>query len=200
MTLVEVLMVIIGVALIIVALIFPFYVHSRPTTGLLCMNNLKQVNEALELYSKDHKNKFPDLDQQSGNNGPDAMFLLYSLNYIRQSNLFVCPEVARQREKQRHFYQKKFVPQISRAFFVSNGNDYAYYDGISTESATIPILADRFAWTNRQAMESKLLNHPEGKIIAAFTDGHVESVRPNIIIGTTLTPPWSKVLDPIRVP
>jgi prepilin-type N-terminal cleavage/methylation domain-containing protein len=200
LTIIEILVVVAIVVILIGFLLPSLATYNRRPTFVMCKNNMRHVTAALALYAQEHNINFPDLDQQPGNAGSSALILLSSLNYVESTNAFICPAVAQRREKQRHFYQKRFVPQLNKAFFVSNGNDYAYYDGLSVGSATNAILADRFAWTNRAGIDDKILNHSRGMINVGFTDAHVDWIKPNIIIGTNLTPPWSKVLDPIRVP
>ncbi|MDB6112393.1 MAG: hypothetical protein JWR69_4143, partial [Pedosphaera sp.] len=112
----------------------------------------------------------------------------------------ICPEVANRREKERAWFGKRFVPSLDRAFFQSNGNDYAFYDGLSNNTATNILLAERFAWTNRNMVNPNLLNHPNGAVNLAFSDGHAELAKRDRVIGTNLTPTWSALQDPIRRP
>ena len=197
MTLLEVLIVIAIVALLI-AMILPILSDGRPALGPRCMNKARQIALAAAMYAEDSKGRFPNLDSLPGNDGPAALSLL--LPYKLQTNSFICPFVARQREKDRPLYRARFVPQLNRAFFQSNGNDYAYYDGLKTGGYTNVILADRFAWTNRSLLAPQLLNHPGGRINTAFVDGHGESVRSNVVLGANFDPPWSAVQDPLRRP
>jgi prepilin-type processing-associated H-X9-DG protein len=197
MTLLEVLIVIATVA-VLIAMILPTFSDGRPAPGPRCKMNEKQIALAATLYADDSKGRFPNLDSLQGNDGPAALSLL--LDYKVQTNCFICPFVGRQREKDRPWYRARFIPELDRAFFQSNGNDYAYYDGLKTGGVTNVILADRFAWTNRSLLAAPLLNHSGGRINAGFVDGHVEPVRSDVVLGANLDPPWSCVQDPLRRP
>jgi hypothetical protein len=198
MTVIE-LLVVIAVIAILAALVLPIITigHSRP--HLTCHNRLRQIALAASLYASDHKGRFPNLDQQPGNDGP-AVLLLLTPYLQNRTDIFICPGVAMQREKGRGWFGKRFVPSLDRAFFQSNGNDYAFYDGLSNNIATNMLLADRFAWTNRSMVNSNLLNHPDGRVSLAFSDGHAEWAKRDRVIGTNLTPNWSALQDPIRRP
>jgi len=196
LTVIEVLVVILTIV-VFAGLVLPMLSRSRKALGPQCSNNQRQIALAAIMYAEDSRPAFPNLDSSPGNDGPVALSLL--TNYVgRGTNLFLCPFVAKQREKDRPWYQKKFVPELNRAFFQSNGNDYAYYDGLVSGSPTNAILADRFAWTNRYATNIGFLNHPGGRVNVAFADGHGENFRPDMLVGTNLAPVWSAIQDPLR--
>jgi prepilin-type N-terminal cleavage/methylation domain-containing protein/prepilin-type processing-associated H-X9-DG protein len=194
-TLLEVL-VCVAIIFILIALLLPVLGRGDKTPNTLCLSNQRQLAIAALMYHNDNKSLFPNLDSLLGNDGPIALSLL--TNYIGQrTNLFMCPFVVRQREKERSVFQKKFVPVFDPSFFRSNGNDYAYYDGVVTNALTDAFIADRFAWTNRFAPSLPSWNHAKGRINAAFVDGHVENLRPDRIVGEDYDPAWSAVQDPI---
>jgi prepilin-type processing-associated H-X9-DG protein len=196
MTLIEVLVVIVMIA-IAVALFLPALSTGGPGFASRCRSNERQLGIAAVMYSDDSKGRFPNLDTTPGNDGPVALSLLTS--YVHgQTNLFICPFVARRRESERPWYRSPFVPALNRQFFHSNGNDYAYYDGVPSATSNYAIIADRFAWTNRAFIKSNLLNHPKGAIYVGFGDGHVEMLPVRTVVGTNLTPSWSARQDPIR--
>ncbi len=198
MTLVEVLIVLL-ILVVAAMLLLPARIGGGPSSLIQCLNNQKQIALAAQMYEDDNKKGFPNLDQLAGNDGPVALTLI--TNYHRQTSIFMCPFVVRQREKKNPpWYREKFVPELNTAFFRSNGNDYAYYDGLLPGSPTNAILADRFAWTNRFVTNKTLKNHSGGRINAAFADGHAEMLRPDRILGTNLTPAWSAIQDPILRP
>ncbi|MDB6016444.1 MAG: N-terminal cleavage protein [Pedosphaera sp.] len=170
--------------------------HKSPTTG--CLQNLKLIGVGSIMYAEDNSHKLPNLDQLPGNDGPAALFLI--TRYIRETNSFICPWVAKKREADRPWYRDKFVPELNRAFFQSNGNDYAYYDSLRVDSNMVAVAADRFAWTNRSNVLAKLLNHPDRRVNVAFSDGHAERFRSASVIVTNLVPAWSAVQDPLRRP
>jgi prepilin-type N-terminal cleavage/methylation domain-containing protein/prepilin-type processing-associated H-X9-DG protein len=194
-TLLEVL-VCVAIIAILAAMLLPALDRGGKSPLTSCLSNQRQIAIAAWLYHDDNKSLFPNLDSLSGNDGPVAFLLL--TNYVGQrTNLFMCPLVVRQREKERTLFQKKFVPVLDSSFFRSNGNDYAYYDGVTTNVLTNAFIADRFAWTNRFAPNLPSWNHAKGKINAAFIDGHVENLRADRIIGSDYDPAWSAVQDPI---
>jgi competence protein ComGC len=164
-TIIEVL-VIVAIIALLVTMILPMFETHGPAFTVRCMSNQRQVAIAAVMYSEDSKGRFPNLDSLPANDGPAALSLL--LHYESQTNTFICPFVARQREKDRPWYRARFVPQLNRAFFQSNGNDYAYYDGLTNGGYTNVILADRFAWTNRSLLAPQLLSHPGGRINACL--------------------------------
>jgi prepilin-type N-terminal cleavage/methylation domain-containing protein/prepilin-type processing-associated H-X9-DG protein len=196
LTLLEVLVCLV-IILILAAMLLPASSRSGKPMSPLCMNNQRQIAVAAILYQND-RHRFPNLDSRSGNDGPLALSFL--TNYLRnQPNLFMCPFVVRQRERDRAWYQKRFVPELNAAFFYSNGNDYAYYDGVPTNGFTNALIADRLAWTNRSASSLWTWGHGtlKGRINAAFVDGHVESLKADKTVGGDYTPAWSAQQDPL---
>jgi prepilin-type N-terminal cleavage/methylation domain-containing protein/prepilin-type processing-associated H-X9-DG protein len=194
LTLLEVL-VCVAILVILGAMLLPGLGGNRKSLISWCMSNQKQVALAAILYHVDNHGAFPNLDSTSGNDGPVSLIMV--TNYLKQTNVFMCPLVVRQREAERSWYQSKFVPVLNASFFRSNGNDYAYYDGVVTNALTNAFIADRFAWTNRFAPNLPSWNHAKGRINAAFVDGHVENLRPDRIAGEDYDPAWSAVQDPI---
>lgn len=193
------LLVVTAIVAILVAMLLPTLSGSRKAFLPQCLNNQRQLALSAFMYAEDAKKLFPNLDKLLGNDGPVALTLLS--NYLGlQTNKFMCPFVVRQREIDRPWHRGIFVPELNAAFFRSNGNDYAYYDGLMSSSSTNAILADRLAWTNRLATNKASTSHVSGRINAAFADGHAETLRPDRILGTNLTPIWSAVHDPIRRP
>jgi type II secretory pathway pseudopilin PulG len=199
-TLIELLL-LIAILCALGGLLLPMFTGSDRSPTTACLQNLKQIALGSALYAEDNTkdtNQFPNLDQPPGNDGPVALSLL--TNYIRDTNTFICPWVAKKREANRPWYRDKFIPVLNRAFFQSNGNDYAYYDGLKLGSNTFVLAADRFAWTNRSNVVAKLLNHPNPRVCVAFSDGHAEQAKPTSVIGTNYLPAWSAVQDPLRRP
>ncbi len=196
LTLVE-LLVSVAVLAIIAALLLPALGTGHPSgLGMRCMNSQRQIAVAAILYENDH-HRFPNLDSASGNDGPFALSSL--TNYLgNRTNLFMCPFVIRQRERDRAWYQKRFVPELNAAFFCSNGNDYAYYDGVPTSGLTNALIADRLAWTNRSASNLWFGGHYFGRINVGFADGHAENLKADRVVGANYTPAWSALQDPIR--
>jgi prepilin-type N-terminal cleavage/methylation domain-containing protein/prepilin-type processing-associated H-X9-DG protein len=165
--------------------------------SVACMSNQKQIAIAALIYQNDRK-ELPNLDSAAGNDGPIALSLL--TNYLScRTNLFMCPFVVRQREQDRAWYQARFVPELNTAFFRSNGNDYAYFDGAPTNGYTNAFIADRLAWTNRSASSLWTWGHGtlKGRINAAFVDGHAESLKADKTVGGDYTPAWSARQDPV---
>jgi prepilin-type N-terminal cleavage/methylation domain-containing protein/prepilin-type processing-associated H-X9-DG protein len=193
-TLLEVLVCIV-IFLILWAMLLPQMTGQRKAAGPICRNNQRQIAIAALMYQNDNNNAFPDFDSSPGNDGPVALAMV--TNYLKQTNVFMCPFVVRQREAERSWSQSKFVPVLNASFFRSNGNDYAYYDGVITNVLTNAVIADRFAWTNRFVTNLWSWNHAKGRINAAFIDGHVEDLRPDRIVGEDYDPAWSAVQDPI---
>jgi prepilin-type N-terminal cleavage/methylation domain-containing protein/prepilin-type processing-associated H-X9-DG protein len=197
-TLIEVL-VVLAILVILAGALLPTFKGPRRALLPQCMGKQRQIGVALSMYASDSRNLFPNLDTLPGNDGPSALTLV--TNYLNhQTNVFMCPFSANQRERDRPWYRARFIPELNAEFFRSNGNDYAYYDGLSLEPSTNPIVADRFAWTNRFAATNSPTSHASGRINATFADGHVETLRPDRILGTNLTPMWSVKQDPIRPP
>lgn len=195
-TLIE-LLVVIAIVAILFAMLLPMHGGHGGSLMIQCLSNQKQLALSAFMYADDSKKGFPNLDNLPGNDGPVTLTLI--TNYLnRRTNLFMCPFVVRQREADRPWYREKFIPELNAAFFRSNGNDYAYYDGLMASSPTNAILADRLAWTNRLAAGKAPGDHVGGRINVAFADGHVEMLRSNQVVGADYTPAWSSVQDPIR--
>lgn len=190
LTLIE-LLIIVAIIAILIAVIFPPIHRGRPTFLTACMTNQRQLAMGLLIYSEDNKQAFPNLDDLSGNDGPIALSLI--TNYVKQTNVFMCPAVMHQREKSRSWFADRFVAALNPAFFRSNGNDYAYYDGLNvTMPSTNALIADRLAWTNRPPNNI----HGTGRAVAGFLDGHAEVLRQDRVIGADYQPPWSAQQDP----
>lgn len=197
-TLAEVL-VCLAILFVLALMILSMFSRGGQALTIRCINNQKQLALGVLIYAGDNKDRFPNLDEQSGNDGPIALLFLTNL-VAGQTNLFMCPFVVNKREKDRSWYQKRFTPSLTKEFFRSNGNDYAYYDGALCASNTNAFIADRMAWTNRSSSDTNLLNHPNRRLNAAFIDGHVENIRVNETVGSEYNPTWSAVQDPIRRP
>ena len=182
---------------IVAAMILPALNRGAPSHSSACLSNQRQIVIAATLYQNDQNGTFPNLDSASGNDGPIALSLLtnYSAN---RTNLFMCPLVVRQREKERPWYRDRFVPLFDANFFGSNGNDYAYYDGALTNGYTNALIADRLAWTNRSDNRLWARTHLHGRIVVGFVDGHGEIIKAGRVVGADYTPPWSVLQDPIR--
>jgi prepilin-type N-terminal cleavage/methylation domain-containing protein/prepilin-type processing-associated H-X9-DG protein len=191
------LLICVAIVAILAALLLPTISTGHPRGfGMGCMNHQRQIVQAGFLYQSDRK-KFPNLDSAPGNDGPLALSFL--TNYLsNQTNLFMCPFVIHQRERDRAWYQKRFFPELNAAFFCSNGNDYAYYDGVPTNGFTNALIADRLAWTNRSASNLWAGGHYYGRINVGFVDGHVENLKADSVVGAEYTPAWSALQDPIR--
>lgn len=193
-TLIE-LLVCLGIISILAAILLPANRGRRSGLGV-CLVNQKQLAINALLYQGDNKGVFPNLDTLPGNDGPVALSLLTNYS-ARWSNLFMCPFVVGQREKERPWYRDKFVPVLDAGFFRSNGNDYAYYDGALTNSSTNAFIADRLAWTNRTSTNLLTWGHANGRINAAFVDGHAENLRADLTVGKEYNPAWSATQDPV---
>lgn len=189
------LIVCLAIIAILAALILPALSRGDRSPSLACLSNQKQIVVAAILYQNEREGAFPNLDSASGNDGPIALSLL--TNYTaNRTNLFMCPFVVQQRERERPWYRKEFIPVFDGNFFRSNGNDYAYYDGVLTNSYTNALMADRLAWTNRSNLGA--WSHFHGRINVGFVDGHAESIKAHRVIGADYIPAWSGLQDPIR--
>ena len=54
-----------------------------------CISNLKNIGEAIHVYSIDNSERFPYIDASS--TGKETLALLHNLEYIHNENLYVCP-------------------------------------------------------------------------------------------------------------
>ncbi len=191
------LLVVVVVLFIAALLVLPMLSNGgRPITPV-CLNNQRQIALCAIIYKEDHGGRFPNLDHLPGNDGP--VTLAATTNYLKRLDVFMCPFVTKQREDNQRWFQKKFAPEFDASFFRSNGNDYAYYDGLVAASSTNPIVGDRMAWTNRSAFKPGKLTHAR-RINVAFSDGHAENLRPDRVVGGFYDPPWSAVQDPLLRP
>jgi prepilin-type N-terminal cleavage/methylation domain-containing protein/prepilin-type processing-associated H-X9-DG protein len=187
----------IAIIAILVALTLPTICRGERSPTFACVSNQRQVLIAAILYRNDQNDSFPNLDTASGNDGPITLSFL--TNYAaNRTNAFMCPFVVRQRERERPWYRERFVPTLDANFFRSNGNDYAYYDGVPTNSSSNGLIADRLAWTNRSGINLGAGSHFHGRINVGFADGHCETVKADSVVGAHYTPAWSVLQDPIR--
>jgi prepilin-type N-terminal cleavage/methylation domain-containing protein len=86
-TLIE-LLVVIAIIAILAGILFPVYANARRTARKTqCMNNLKQIGVALDIYAQDHDHRYPLGVDSQGN------YWYASLqSYIRTKDVFACPE------------------------------------------------------------------------------------------------------------
>ena len=193
----------IAILAIVFAMLLPTMHRPGPASTPSCLSNQKQIAFGLLLYNEDFKTGFPNLDNLTGNDGPIALQTV--TNYIKNINNFMCPATISQRRKARSWRQQPFAPVFDATFFRSNGNDYAYYDGVITSAFTNVFLSERLAWTNRLAWKSRpgIIDgpaHANGRVSAAFGDGHAEMLNPNRVVGEKYDPPWSTVQEPLLRP
>ena len=191
------LLICLAIIAILAAMILPALNRGDPSPSTACLSNQRQIVVAASLYLSDQRAAFPNLDSTSGNDGPIALSLL--TKYLgNRTNLFMCPLVIRERERERPWYRERFVPTFDASFFRSNGNDYAYYDGLLSNASTNALIADRLAWTNRSNNKLWSRTHWHGRIAVGFVDGHAENIKPDGVVGADYTPAWSAVQDPVR--
>lgn len=86
-TLVEVLIVILVLA-VLVAMLLPSLSRSGKAPLLQCLNNQKQIGLAALLYAEDSKRLFPNFDNLPGNDGPVAFALI--TKYLSDKPTFSC--------------------------------------------------------------------------------------------------------------
>ena len=76
--------VVLGIIAVLASILFPVIMKAKKKALLAqCSSNLRQLSQALTMYSIDHNR---DVESY-----PDYLTDLYTLGYVRNINLFVCP-------------------------------------------------------------------------------------------------------------
>jgi prepilin-type processing-associated H-X9-DG protein len=124
-------------------------------SGIYCMNNIKQLNLGLMMYSSDNKDQFP-----SGNTWCDALRPYLGGN----TNAFICPLGA----------------SGQRCHYALNGRlAGASMKEIQVPAQTVLVFEIDGGW-NVSGGRERLMARPRhtGAYVVGFVDGHVEMVRP----------------------
>ncbi len=165
-TLVE-LLVSIGVIALLASIIVPSYsiVRARANSAG-CVNNLKALGTALNLYLSDHDMMMPALESARADKNEDVPVIDNTLDkYVEDRRYFICPGGRAIAEKTGTSYYwnsllGKPVQQsaLKLSFFGLNV-------GEDIESSKIPILVDKEGWHK----------FTDDKVNHLFADGHVSN-------------------------
>lgn len=121
------LLVVMAIITILAALIFPVFAAAKEKNRQAkCMNNLKQLGTAFELYCQDYDSDWI---------APAYLGKLYP-NYVRSAELFICPS-------DNGIYNGRVAPPNSVVCWettqgISSGTSYFYYPRIGAQWYTWP--------------------------------------------------------------
>lgn len=192
-TLVELLVLLAGVV-ILVALLLPAMVNSPSRPPFLpCMQNLRQVGLALQMFADDNNGQFPPRlsitnggsMELIGSNSPALHFLTLSNYLTRNGPVFHCPaDAAKERltnnsaltdRNVSYFLSVDATPRMTNAILAGDRNlevaGQAVRPGLYTLATSAAV-----GWTGE--MHSKRGTARCGDIL--FADGHVQFLRTNL--------------------
>ena len=129
-TLIEI-MIVVAIIGLLAMLAIPAALKAREAARRVkCVNSLREIGNALQMYAGDHAEEFP---VDGGENGSGVMGLLYS-KYLDTAQIFACPSDV-------SAYTN--IPAIGGGGFLNNSS-YAYNEGLkATDKSQTPIVCDR---------------------------------------------------------
>lgn len=198
------LMVVIAIIAILASMLLPVLGQAkRKAQSIACVNKVRQWGMALKMYTDDHQEKYPydgtsRMPINAGPNkgawynsaasyvGSDGLTNLYSSKRFPipgKSSMFMCPRTTN--------LMLRSMPTINKPFFAYGMN------GRLVSSRRIPITEDKLL---RPVQTIVFADNSEGripfvtagnylarhdrKISVAFADGHVSSVKSNLLYRT----------------
>ncbi len=93
-TLIE-LLVVIAIIAILAAILFPVFAQAREAARKTsCLNNMKQMSTAIQMYTQDYDETYPQAYWYANDNNASGGYMQWTgflQSYIKNFNLFICP-------------------------------------------------------------------------------------------------------------
>lgn len=101
-TLIE-LLIVIAIAAVLAAMLLPALLNARDRArGTQCMNNLRQIGLAMEMYTHDFEGNLPFAKRFAGYSDPSNVGRIL-IPYLLNSSIFICPSVEQVFREDFHF-------------------------------------------------------------------------------------------------
>lgn len=164
-------------------------VHSQKKQQALCRQNLKAIHMALQIYARDHEERYPSLAGAKYSEEPlDLLFPKYTAN----RHIFICPG-------------SRGRPRPSGEKLAGSRMSYSYLMGLAATAAPEQwLMGDPLA---RQDPETGLVyattgdgvvtDHERYGGVVLFVDGRTETTEPKTEFPIT-QPPGTRLLNPAK--
>lgn len=138
---------------IVAAILIPNFIHAREMARQAnCLNNVRELYIAAQLYADDHDDCFPIAETWNDSLKP----------YLKNPDAFICP-----------------VVESKEPSYAINNQLTGFREGDVQMAADTVVLFESIPGNNRSGGPESLLSsprHPQGNTIG-FVDGHVKSVQ-----------------------
>lgn len=161
------LLVSIGVIALLASIIVPSYsiVRARANSAG-CVNNLKSLGVALNLYLADHEMMMPALESGRADKNENLPVIDNTLDkYVENQRCFICPAGRAMAEKTgtSYYWNSLLGKPVQQSAL--NLSFFGLEVGTDIESSKIPILVDKEGWHK----------FTDDKVNHLFADGHVSN-------------------------
>ncbi|HWL54024.1 MAG TPA: DUF1559 domain-containing protein [Chthoniobacteraceae bacterium] len=198
-TLLELLLAVLGLALLL-ALLLPVFQKVRETTATTrCTQNLRQIGVALHLYALDHQNRYPPPYDTTGNNTNNTSWRSrlqkHSLGpptgSFWKNPVWKCPEAKGEPVDRQHYGMNYYIfnqPWDRRVQAPAEPSKYVIVGEIYANNEYFR--PDRSPVFDGETVSNHRISHKNRSANHLFADGHVESLHPALPYKMETGAPW----------